>query len=746
LTQGEEPTPADSFVLSRSTLASLFDFVDEAILCISADGTVIFASRGWQTLLGFDPASAVGRNVVDLVHPDDIADVADALARWEGRSGAPRGDLVRVTSAEGGWRSMRYDAVVGHDSPELGAMIITLTPAERVDARYRELQSRVLSEAAMIELSSAFLAVSHEHFDDGLFAALEVLGGLEWITRCSIWLIDGGSVELRGHWVAPGNAPLEPLPDRARIAEHPLLQRLASGEEVRCHQPWDTTEVGPDLAAYLDSAGIVSTMAAPLLSAGGVVGYVGIESTLRDVTADAKHTSSLRAGAAIIAQALVRHEAELELVRQARIDRITSLPNRWALDEALSSAIAGLGQGEGRGVGIGLFDLDRFKVVNDAHGHVVGDGVLADVSRRLVATAGADIDIFRLGGDELVALVDAANAEEVHELLMPLLAALRSPLDVRGQPVVLTASVGVAFTDDPTAEDGDLLRRADRAMYRAKHMGGDAIAIDDPMGEGDEAQSLRIESDLHRAIAAGSGEIEVYYQGEWDLDRDVLLGAEALVRWNHPVDGLLPASVFIPVAETSGLVEDLGSVVLARACSDAAHWVEGGGGADFVLRVNVAARQLRQLDFVDEVYDALTTAGLEARNLCLELTESTILTDPTGTAKVLDGLRSLGVGLAIDDFGTGYSSVLQLKQLPLTALKIDRAFVVGLPDDPIDAAIVRTTVDLADSMGLTVTAEGVETQPQRDALVALGCHRAQGFLLSRPEPAADFERRLPDGA
>jgi diguanylate cyclase (GGDEF)-like protein/PAS domain S-box-containing protein len=731
-------------MLSRATLASLFDFVDEAILCISADGTVVFASRGWQTLLGFDPASAVGRNVVDLVHPDDIVDVAEALTRWEGRSGAPQGDLVRVATAAGDWRPMRYDAVVGHDSPELGAMIITLTPADRVDAGYRELQSRVLSEAAMIDLASAFLAASHEHFDEGLLAALEVLGGLEWITRTSIWLVDGpDTVSRRCVWTAPGNAPNLPLPERARPDDQRLLRQLIDGDEARFHGPWDPAEVGEALAAYLSDAGIVSAMAAPLISAGTVLGYVSIESTLRDVTADAKHIVSLRASAVIIAQALVRHEAERELVRQARIDRTTSLPNRWALEEALASAMALLSEGDGRGVGIGLFDLDRFKVVNDAHGHAVGDGVLADVSQRLVEAAGPDMQLFRLGGDELVALVDASNAEEVHERLLPLLLGLRSPLDVRGQPVVLTASVGVAFTDDPATEDGDLLRRADRAMYRAKRMGGDAIAIDDPMGGGDEAQSLRIETELRRAITDRSGEIEVHYQGEWDLERGALLGAEALVRWNHPVDGLLPASVFIPVAETSGLVDDLGAVVLATACADAARWVEATGDADFVLRVNVAARQLRQLDFVDEVAGALARAGLAAGNLCLELTESTILADPTRTAKVLDGLRGLGVGLAIDDFGTGYSSVLQLKHLPLTALKIDRAFVMGLPDDPIDAAIVRTTVDLAQSMGLTVTAEGVETEPQRDALVALGCRRAQGYLLSRPEPAADFSRRLP---
>jgi diguanylate cyclase (GGDEF)-like protein len=571
-----------------------------------------------------------------------------------------------------------------------------------------------------------------------------VLGGLEWITRTSVWLVvDPHTVVRRCVWTAPGNAPRLPLPDGVGPTGHPLLEQLVSGGEVRCCGPWDAGAVGEELAAYLEAAGVRSAMAAPLVSAGTVLGFVAIESTLRDVTADAKHIGSLRAGTAIIAQALVRHEAEQELVRQARFDRTTTLPNRWALEEALASAIGRLAAGEGRGVGIGLFDLDRFKVVNDAHGHAVGDQVLADVSRRLVEAAGPAIEMYRLGGDELVALVEASNAEEVHERLLPLLVGLRSPLDVRGHPVVLTASVGVAFTADPTTEDGDLLRRADRAMYRAKRMGGDAIALDDPMGDSDEARALRIESDLHRAIAGRAGEIQVHYQGEWDLELGTLVGAEALVRWDHPTDGLLPAGAFVPVAEASGLIDELGAAVLATACEDTARWVEATGDTGFVLRVNVAARQLRQLAFVDEVAAALATSGLAAAQLCLELTESTILSDPTRTAKVLDGLRSLGVGLAIDDFGTGYSSILQLKQLPLTALKVDRAFVMELPDDPIDAAIVRTTVELAESMGLTVTAEGVETEAQRDALVALGCRRAQGYLLSRPEPAAAFEQRLP---
>jgi EAL domain-containing protein (putative c-di-GMP-specific phosphodiesterase class I) len=277
-------------------------------------------------------------------------------------------------------------------------------------------------------------------------------------------------------------------------------------------------------------------------------------------------------------------------------------------------------------------------------------------------------------------------------------------------------------------------------MYQAKAAGGDRVVGDDAQLRAEVGRRLQREAELRSAIEDGG--LVVHYQGEWDLTTGELVGAEALARWEHPVEGLLAAGAFIPLAEECGLVEPLGERVLRLACAQVAAWKADGLAGEFLLRVNLSARQLRDHSTVELVAEVLEDTGLAARDLCLELTESAILVDPEGAVRTLQALRVLGVGLAVDDFGTGYSSMLYLKRLPITALKVDQAFVAGLPDDPGDVAIVQSTVQLADLLGLSLTAEGVETEAQRAALVRLGCRHAQGFGLARPEPAEVFVDRL----
>jgi EAL domain-containing protein (putative c-di-GMP-specific phosphodiesterase class I) len=321
-----------------------------------------------------------------------------------------------------------------------------------------------------------------------------------------------------------------------------------------------------------------------------------------------------------------------------------------------------------------------------------------------------------------------------------LLDGLRMPFDVAGSPVALTASVGLVHAVDPSADAVELLRRADLALRRAKESGGDAIQVDDEHLRERVASRLHRESELREAVA-GDG-IEVHYQGEWDLVTGELVAAEALARWRHPTEGLLDAGAFIPLAEESRVIDDLGLEVLREACATLGAWRGRGLAQDLLMRVNISARQLRNDDLAHQVSDALADSGVPASALCLELTESSLLIDPEGSLARLERLRELGVGLAVDDFGTGYSSLLYLKRLPVTAVKIDRAFVKDLPDPISDRAIVQAVVQLAAALEITCTAEGVETAEQRDALVRLGCHRAQGYLLARPEPTEVFAARL----
>jgi EAL domain-containing protein (putative c-di-GMP-specific phosphodiesterase class I) len=310
---------------------------------------------------------------------------------------------------------------------------------------------------------------------------------------------------------------------------------------------------------------------------------------------------------------------------------------------------------------------------------------------------------------------------------------LAPPFDALGHPVQLSATAGVVFTAAPVAGT-ELIQRADLVMQETRALGNERIGI-----EGD-ALHLLVAERLHRQaqlrVALDDGAIEPYYQGEWDLTADSLLGAEALARWRHE-GSVIEAHSFIDLAEDSGLITDLGSTILSAACRVAASWP-----ADLIVRVNVSARQLHEDDVFATVSRTLDHTGLRPERLCLELTETALLADPAHAAGILDAVRDLGVGLAIDDFGTGYSSLLYLKRLPVTAVKIDQSFVAGLPSNEDDRAIVRSVVQLADTLGITVTAEGVETDAQRQCLLDLGCTRAQGFLLSTPEPAGAFAARI----
>ncbi len=731
--------------ITRATLTAMLSHVDEAIVATDEAGVVRFASAGVRALLGLDPDAVVGRNLLDFLHPDELEELAESMERWHGRSGSPRGQVQRVRASDGTWREVYYDAVTG---PRVApfSIVVTIRAAEDADPVQGELVQRVLAEEILLRLTKTFLELPLERFDEGLDHALSALAALEWTTRISIWLVDDDRLVRRATWEAPANAPALRLPPRFRLASSPAMRALVSGDEIRFSRevPLADSAWAADRIVF-EKSGVQSALAVPMMGGGRFTGALALESTIGDVAFDTTHTFTVRSAAAILGEAFVRNEAERRLADQARIDPVTGLGSRWAFDVALVRALEDVRTGTSPGCGLAIVDLDRFKMVNDALGHRAGDSLLADVATRLVGAAGARTLLARLGGDEILVLHEhEADAAGTIDRTRALLGALAAPFEIQGTRITLTASAGVVHAGDVSADAGELLRRADLAMYRAKALGGDHLEVDDADLREQVASRLGREAGLRAALA--DGRLIVHYQGEWDLGTGALIGAEALARWDHPVEGLLTAGSFIALAEDCGLINELGRFVLREACAAVAGWRSRGLDDGFVLRVNLAARQLRQPDLVDQVADALADAGLPASALCLELTESALLIDPDGSVAVLARLRELGVGLAVDDFGTGYSSLLYLKRLPLTALKIDRAFVMGLPDDRRDRAIVASTIQLADALGISATAEGVETEGQRQALVELGCRRAQGFLFARPEPFEVFAARvLTDG-
>lgn len=426
---------------------------------------------------------------------------------------------------------------------------------------------------------------------------------------------------------------------------------------------------------------------------------------------------------------------------RASHDELTGLPNRSTfsqrLDEALQAA-----QASGGSVAVVLLDLDRFKEINDTLGHHCGDLLLTQIGPRIRGALRAGELVARLGGDEFALLVTSPrrgpSALADHEVVAErVLDAIREPFAVAGMTLLVEVSAGIATSPEHGTTGQLLLQHADVAMYLAKGQHLDVVVYSSDL-DAHEPRRLALLSQLRTAV--DDGQLVLHYQPLLELASGRVRGVEALVRWQHPQEGLLPPSEFVPLAESSGLVHAMTRQVLATACAQASAWRRAG--RPLVVAVNVSARSLMDLTLPDTVAEQVAAAGLPAHLLKLEITESAVVADPTRARAVLARLRTIGVGLSVDDFGTGYTSLAQLRDLPVQELKIDRSFVTTMCDEPENAVIVRTGVELASRLGLTSVAEGVEDAATLDALADLGCTTAQGYHLSAPLPAAELDRWL----
>ena len=436
-----------------------------------------------------------------------------------------------------------------------------------------------------------------------------------------------------------------------------------------------------------------------------------------------------------------RERAELE--RRANHDPLTGLPNRSMLVEQLDRALA-----ENTGELAVLFlDLDDFKALNDSLGHLVGDRLLGVVGSRLNKAVGEQGVAARLGGDEFAVLLPGCGGPGAAELAGRVLDALEGPVTLREGPVVVRGTIGIAVSDPSVRNANDLLSRADMAMYRAKAQGKGRYQIFQASQRIAVLARNQLRLELEQAVDAGV--LSVEYQPIVSLADHTVIGAEALVRWRHPRRGPIPPEEFIALAEESGLIVPLGLQVIEESCRRLAAWDARLPGLH--LAVNVAGRQLKQPGFVGAVVAALASAGVDPGRLILEVTERVMVDDDPQSRRTLDELRGLGVRIAIDDFGTGLSSLNGLRELPIDLLKIAKPFVDGLGHGEEQRAFVRAIVQLGDSLGLDMVAEGVERPEQAVALAELGCPSGQGFLFSGSVRAGEFaelfgSRVLPVGA
>ncbi len=652
--------------------------------------------------------------------------------------------VVDGTATETVWRPLA--AIVAY--PVLGRALLTM------GGRYRLVRSTdVIVEAALVGAAAAIavqVVVNRLSVTSGwepagaamasLLVGLDVALAVviarpltaEAARRGPVLVIAASAVALLvGHvaavaQLASGSSP--GLVAIAPIAIALLTVGLGSLYDAGMIRPAITPEEAPLFSPTHAGVVVLAVVAAPAVLASQVVWGVSVSGAV------ALGTGLIGAVLAVHIVSLLQERASSE--HQATHDALTALPNRLLFMDRLERALAHAERNEAP-VGVLYVDLDRFKEVNDTFGHEAGDQLLRETARRLAACARHEDTVARLAGDEFAVLLPhLASADDVLVVADRILHALREPLAIGDHVVRGAGSVGAAVFPHDGTIPADLVNAADAAMYRAKERGGAAIETFSADLHEQAATRLELEIALHHAIE--NDELVLYYQPIVEASDGRTCGAEALVRWNHPDRGMVPPNEFIPVAEQSDLIIELGEWVIDTACEQLAEWSRLGHGDRFVT-INVSPRHFRE-DLASSIARALRETGADPTRLIVELTENAAVDDVTLVAERLRELRQLGIKAAIDDFGTGYCGLQYLGELPVSTLKLDRSFVQAMT--PSAAAIVAATIAMARTLGLTLVAEGVETEDQRRFLESQGCDRMQGYHLGRPAPAADFIERI----
>jgi diguanylate cyclase (GGDEF)-like protein/PAS domain S-box-containing protein len=675
---------------SEIRFRNVFEKANFGIAIANLSGTMLDANESMAQLLGFTRAELIGMNIGGFTHPDDLVIEQDYLKEIQaGERDVYRMDKRYVTK-QGSliWVDLLVTAIPDEKGSGVEAigLIVDITERRRADAELRiaatafeSMEGMMLTDAngLILKINKAFTRTTG-------YTADETLG------RTPQFLQSGRHPEdfYRNMWKD--------------------IHRTGGWQG----EVWDKRKNGEVYPKWLTISAVVG-------DDGAVTNYIG---THHDITE--------------------RKASEEKIEALAFFDQLTGLPNRTLLLDRLTQWKK-TSDRSGRYCALLLLDLDNFKTINDTLGHELGDKLLQQVARRLKSCVRDADTVARLGGDEFVVILsslsvvesDAATATEVSA--EKILLALKHPFQLDNVAHHCTASIGATLFKGTGIPIDDLMKQADLSMYKAKAAGRNKICFFDPALEIAVKERAALEKDLRQALL--DNEFLLHYQAQF-AGEDRLLGAEVLVRWQHPRRGMVSPADFIPQAEETGLIVPIGLWVLEAACTRLALWATQAEMAHLTLAVNVSVHQFSQADFVDKVIGVLVKTGANPQRLKLELTESLLANDIEKIIEKMFALKAKGVCFSLDDFGTGYSSLSYLKRLPLEQLKIDQSFVRDVLIDPNDAAIAKTIVALAQSLGLAVIAEGVETLAQRDFLAAAGCHAYQGYFYSRPLPLAEFEK------
>jgi diguanylate cyclase (GGDEF)-like protein/PAS domain S-box-containing protein len=729
----ERKESEEALLRSRERFRALVQNLSDVITVVDSEFRITYTSPAAERLFGFEDHDDAWVNPIGQVHPDDAERMATLLGDQLREHGITEPVPFRIRHRDGTWRNVEAIANDLLDDPAVQGVVVTT----------RDVHERTRAEAMVADQARILEMVAQgAPLPETLSAMCRVVEAQEPGVRCSVLLVDEDENRLR-HGATPS------LPEgfvRALAEGVPIAENSAScGTAAHRGQPVVVTDIESDplWTGYAEVAlahGLNACWSTPILAASDdrVLGTFDVYYPERRDPA-AEHVQVVEMVVHLAAMAIERKAFEDRLAHQAHHDPLTGLPNRVLFLEFLVLALA-RARRHRSSVAVLFLDLDRFKVVNDSLGHDAGDDLLVAMARRLKGVVRPGDTIARFGGDEFTVLCEDLSGpharQQAIDLAERLLEAIHSPFELDGDETFLSASIGIALAGGASDRPEALLRDADAAMYRAKDRGKGRWELFDEEMRSTARQRLETENALHRAL--DRHEFRVFYQPVVSLSEGRCVGAEALVRWQHPDRGLVAPYEFITLAEETGLIVPLGAWVLEEACRQVAEWQKDlRADSSFVVSVNLSARQLAQPDLVTSVASALERSGADARNLCLEITESVLMDDAEGTIGSITALKSLGVKLSIDDFGTGYSSLGYLKRFPVDSVKVDQSFVDGLGSDPEDSAIVAAVVSLGHALGLTVVAEGVESAEQLEELIALGCDQAQGFFFAPPQPASD---------
>ena len=658
-------------------LAAMTDAVDLAVIVTDADGVIELWNGAAEELYGWSAAEAIGTPARDLIVPID-----------------QQAEAASIRESFVGLDEWRGEFTCRHRNGSTFAVEVVDMPVLGADGQLRATVGVSRPCRARLELSESRLsAIVNRSSDVAMFVDAE------------------GTIQ----WVSPAVSEV--------LSLHP--DGLTGRSGIELIHPDDRARVIAEFTAGLGSAGDHMSVEFRINDPDGPVRWIEeVATNLLDDPKVGYVVANLR-------DITDRKLAADELARLALVDDLTGLPNRNALLEMVREV--GATMGADRTCGVIFFDVDDFADVNDALGHPVGDELLTGIARRVESVLGEGCDVARFGGDQFAVLCTAV--EDLPQCLAvaeSIQACLSAPFMIGGKEISAVVSVGIAMSQADEVEA--LLRRADTALSQSKKAGRGQTVVFEPKLGTESRRRLHYAGELRRAI--GRGEITAKYQPVLDLNTGRVVAVEALARWHHAGLGEVSPGVFIPLAEATGSISELGGQILRQSCHDAARWL--AQGRRLQIAVNASAVQLMDQTFPDQVTAALEAAGLTPDQLSIEITETAALRDLAGASRTLAALRDKGVQLSLDDFGTGYSSLSLLKRLPVTALKIDQSFVSGLGGSVDDEQIVTGVVQLALALGFEVIGEGVETPDQAERLRQLGCQLAQGFLWSKAVPADDL--------